>query len=117
MFVSDSMVMLPGKTTASLHSSVTVGSDAVASRDLDLEVNPLPRDVTGIVLASRSAGLVSLFSGGEGDPCLGSRVSRFVRPGEIRNTGFLNEVRSQSTEPKYGAKSTEPGSTFRFRPG
>ena len=84
-----------GESNSTGHpSTVTaLGSLVASENNLLVQCVQLPQNSTGFFIASTSYGFVANPGGSQGNLCIsGAPVGRFVRPGEIRNTGQSNSV-------------------------
>lgn len=66
------------------------GSDLIADDDLTLEARQLPPNTFGLLVASRTPGLVPNVGGGAGTLCLGGTIGRFNA--QVANSGATGEI-------------------------
>ena len=68
------------------------GSLVVAANDVRLRASQLPGASVGFFLASRSFAVTFPVPGSQGRLCLGSRIGRFVGPGQVLFSGLERQV-------------------------
>lgn len=97
----------------------TAGSGQAARDNLTLAVDRLPASAAVLFLNARLAATIPNAGGSLGTLCLGSDVSRYVRPGEIRFTGPVGEASLQLRLPETprgaGLAPVVAGQSFFFQ--
>jgi len=63
------------------------GSASVVSNNLVIEARAMPLNIFGFFLTSQTQGFVTNPGGSQGHLCLSGVIGRYVRPGQIQNTG------------------------------
>jgi len=74
-------------TTGSAATIRGNGFAAVATNNLTLEASGMPANQFGFFLTSMSQGLVLNPGGSQGNLCLTGTIGRYVRAGQIKNSG------------------------------
>ena len=94
------------------------GSDLAARNDLVLEAASLPLSSFAFFLTSDTAGFTANPGGSQGNLCLAGAIGRYVRPGQIQNSGGSGAVSlaldlTQHPTPT-GFVGVQPGQTWHF---
>ena len=74
-------------STGALGNLGALGFAAANRNEVTLQASSLPTSVLTFFLASLDQGFVAQPGGSEGNLCLGGSIGRYIRPGEVRNSG------------------------------
>lgn len=97
-----------------------IGSTSVPVGRLTLRAQDLPVNTFGFFLASRTQGNATAIPGSLGLLCLDGAIGRFVRAGEIRNSGPFGAFELATDigalpDPVLGSVAVQAGETWHFQ--